>query len=338
MKRYRFNILLLLLIFTATFAYFFIPLYNLAGKITNRSPLRLIFLNNRFKTTDNRVNILLLGKGDAIHDGPNLTDSMLVASYDLTNKKVFLLSVPRDIWSNTLEEKINAAYAFGEAKKKGGGLILAKSEIGAVVNMPIHYGVVIDFDKFSETVDLLGGLDITVQHAFVDNKYPIKGKENDTCNGDTEYACRYETITFEKGLQHMDGDTALKYARSRNAQGEQGSDFARGQRQQLITNALFNKIIGVVKSGNAQKLEALYIELDNAIERDIENESAAFIIKKYMLSKNVELINIPLSEDLFEIPPVDEYFGKYVLIPKDNDLDALHEYIRCKMNQQPCTL
>lgn len=336
MKKYRSKILVLVIAVVCAFVYFFLPLYNLTGKITNKSPLRLVFLNNQFKTTDNKVNFLLLGKGDAIHDGPNLTDSMLVASYDISNKKLFLISIPRDIWSNTLEEKVNAAYAFGEVKRKGGGLILAKSEIGAIVDLPIHYGVVIDFDKFSETIDLLGGLDITVKHSFTDNKYPIKGKENDNCNGDTEYACRYETITFEKGLVHMDGQTALKYARSRNAQGEQGSDFARGQRQQEIIGELFSKILSVVKSGNAQKLEALYEELHSAIERDIENESAAFVVKKYVLSKRVELINIPLSEDLFEIPPVDEYFGKYVLVPKNHDFIALHKYIRCKMDESEC--
>lgn len=336
MKRNRTRILAFCLIAFTALAYFFIPFYKLTGKITGHSPLRLIFLNNRFKTTEGKVNILLLGKGDAVHDGPNLTDSMLVASYDVNNKKIFLISIPRDIWSSTLEEKINAAYAFGEAKQKGGGMILAKAEIGAVVDLPIHYAVVIDFDKFSETIDLLGGLDINVQHDFVDDKYPIKGKENDECNGDEAFKCRYETIRFEKGQQHMDGQTALKYARSRNAKGDQGSDFARGQRQQLIIGALASKILGVVKSGNAKKLEALYIELDSAIERDIENEEGAFLAKKYVLSPNTQLINIPLTEDLFEIPPVDEYFGKYVLVPKDHDFPALHKYIRCKMDESGC--
>ncbi len=336
MKKNRIKILTLVLIFLGALLYFFIPFYSLAGKITGKSPLRLIFLNNRFKTTDNKVNILLLGKGDAIHDGPNLTDSIIVASYDLSKNKLFLISIPRDVWSTTLEEKINAAYAFGEAKRKGGGMILAKSEVGAIVDLPIHYAVVVDFDKFSETIDLLGGLSINVQHAFTDNEYPIEGKENDTCNGDPEYKCRYETIQFEKGEQYMDGKTALKYARSRNAKGEQGTDFARGQRQQLIIGALAEKILGVVKGGSVKKLEALYTELDSAIERDIENESAAFLAKKYVLSRNVELINIPLSEDLFEIPPVDDYFGKYVLIPKDNNFPTLHKYIECKMNEKSC--
>lgn len=336
MKRNRIKILLLCGMVFAAFLYFLIPFYKLVGDITGHSPLRLIFLNDRFKTTDNKVTILLLGKGDAIHDGPNLTDSIIVASYDVSQKKIFTISIPRDVWSSTLEEKVNAAYAFGEAKQKGGGMILAKSEIGAVVDLPIHYALVIDFDKFSETIDLLGGLDITVEHAFVDNEYPIKGKENDECNGDQEFKCRYETIRFEKGPQHMDGQTALKYARSRNAQGEQGSDFARGQRQQLIISSLANKILGVVKSGNAKKLGALYEELDSAIERDIENEESAFLVKKYFLARDTKLVNIPLSEELFEIPPVDDYFGKYVLVPKDHDFPALHKYIHCKMDQKAC--
>lgn len=336
MKRNRTKLLLVCVLFFTALFYYLIPFYKLTQTITGNSPLRLIFLNDRFKTTENIVNILLLGKGDAIHDGPNLTDSILVASYNILEKKIFLISIPRDVWSSTLEEKVNAAYAFGEAKQKGGGMILAKSEIGAVVDLPIHYAVVIDFDKFSETIDLLGGLDIAVQHAFTDAKYPIKGKENDTCNGDIEYECRYETIRFEKGEQHMDGQTALKYARSRNAQGEQGTDFARGQRQQMIIGALANKMLGVIKSGNAKKIEALYVKLNSAIERDIENESAAFLAKKYVLSRNVELINIPLSQELFEIPPVDDYYGKYVLVPKNNDFPELHKHILCKLGKSAC--
>lgn len=325
-------------IFTVILVVLFLlfPYYRLAGKITGHSPLRLLFLNDHFKKTDGRVNILLLGKGDAIHDGPNLTDSMMVASYDIAAKKISLISLPRDIWSSTLEEKINAAYAFGEAKKKGGGMILAKSEIGAIVDLPIHYSVVIDFDKFKDTINLLDGLDVTVENSFTDNEFPIKGKENDLCNmsagkEDIEYKCRYETISFEKGLQHMDGETALKFARSRHATDDEGSDFARGKRQQKILSALSTSMLNVAKSGNVKKLEALYEELNSAIERDIMNEESAFLVKKYLLSGKVTFINIPLTEDLFEVPNVEDYFGKYVLIPVNNDFPALHKYIRDKM-------
>ncbi len=338
MKKHKKKIYIGIFVALLLVAFFLFPYYRLAGKITGHSPLRLLFFNDQFKKTDGKVNILLLGKGDAVHDGPNLTDSMMVASYDIEKKKVFLISLPRDIWSSTLEEKINAAYAFGEAKKKGGGMILAKSEIGAVVDLPIHYVVVIDFDKFKDTIDLLGGLDVEVENAFVDKEYPIKGKENDLCGmsegagkEDTAYTCRYETITFQNGLQHMDGETSLKFARSRHAVGDEGSDFARGKRQQKILSALSAKMLSVAKSGNTGKLEELYEELNSAIERDVQNEEAAFLAKKYLLSGKNDIINIPLPEDLFEVPNVDDYFGKYVLIPVNNDFPALHKYIQARM-------
>lgn len=334
MKKYRTKLIIGLGVLLVILAFLIFPYYQLVGKITGHSPLRLFFLNDQFKKTEGRVNILLLGKGDAIHDGPNLTDSMLVASYDIAKKNMFLISTPRDIWSATLEEKINAAYAFGEAKKKGGGMILAKSEIGAVVGLPIHYAVVIDFNKFKDTIDIVGGLDIDVERSFEDHQYPIKGKENNTCKGDKEYKCRYETVRFVKGPQHMSGEIALKFARSRNAVGDEGNDFARGKRQQKIMSALAVKIIGIAKNGNVKMLEELYNELDRAVERDISNEEAAFLAKAYLLSGKVELVNIPLAEELFEIPNVEDYFEKYVLIPKDNDLPALHKYIECKINPQ----
>jgi len=83
-------------------------------------------------------------------------------------------------------------------------------------------------------VDLLDGVEVDVENTFDDYRYPINGKENDLCDGDPEYDCRYEDIHFDQGLQLMSGETSLKYVRSRNAEGDEGTDFARSQRQQRL--------------------------------------------------------------------------------------------------------
>ena len=67
-----------------------------------------------------------------------------------------------------------------------------------------------------------------IPKAFTDSQYPIAGKENDACGGDATFACRYKTVQFQAGSQHMDGKTALMYVRSRHAEGDEGTDFARG--------------------------------------------------------------------------------------------------------------
>ncbi len=308
------------------------PYYNLVEEITETSPLKILLLEGNYKKTGDRINIVFLGKAGAQHDGPNLTDSILVGSYDIKNKKMISISVPRDIWSNTIKDKINSAYAYGEAKKKGGGMVLAKSEVGAIVGIPIHYAVVIDFEKFKELIDYLGGLDINVERSFDDYKFPVPGKETDDCNGDLEYKCRYRHISFKKGIIHMNGEEALIFVRSRNAQGEEGTDFARNDRQQKILQALSEKIVNRVKKLDVNEIRQMYQIIDKIVERDMQNSEAAYIAKRVLLARNISVKQISLVEDLFEIPRRVDYEGKFVLIPKEGSFTTIHEYIECVLN------
>ena len=94
----------------------------------------------------------------------------------------------------------------------------------------INYFVGVDFDAFKQAVDAVGGINIDVPAGFTDNQYPAG--ECDEGN------CGYETVRFNAGVQHMNGATALIYARSRHGNNGQGSDFARSRRQQQIIVAL----------------------------------------------------------------------------------------------------
>ncbi len=310
--------------------FIFVPPYSaFFKKVTGVSPIWFLLTEGSFKQTDGKVNFLLLGKPDASYEGPNLTDSIMVASLNLTNQKINLISIPRDVWSETLKDKINSAYAYGEAKKSGGGFLLAKAEIGAVVGQPIHHTILVDFEEFKELIDYLGGVDIRVEQSFEDFKYPIKGRENDLCDGDPEYQCRYENISFKKGWQHMTGDFALKFVRSRNAEGVEGSDFARNIRQQKVLTAIYEKTINKIKKLNLKELEEMYSLVDKVVKRDIPNMELAYIGKKVIFSKNIRINQISLSEDFFIVPESRQYQGKYVLIPKDETFNLIHQYINC---------
>jgi LCP family protein required for cell wall assembly len=325
---------------TGLFLGFFIfirPYYVFLTKKVGISPLKTLLSHNDLKTYKNQVNILILGIAGENHDGPNLSDSIMVANYNFDTNQITIISLPRDIWSPTLRDKINTAYAYGEAKQEGGGIKLAKAEIEAIVDTPVHYGAVIDFAKFKELIDVLGGIDVDVKRSFTDKKFPIAGKENDECDGDPEYRCRYETISFQRGLIHMNGETALKYVRSRHADNEEGSDFARAKRQQQIIEATKNKILEIVKKTNIAQIDAIYSAIDKLVARDITNQQAAGIVKSILLGKNFRQKQILLSEDFFEIPDYNLYDGKYVLIPKNNDFTRIHEYVSCNLgNTTPC--
>ncbi len=278
------------------------------------------------KSTDNRTNILLMGIGGGNHEGPDLTDTMLVMSINQANNSMALISVPRDIWSDTLKDKVNSAYHYGEEKKKGGGMTLAKAIIEDVVGVPIHYAVVIDFSQFQKVIDLVGGIDINVPVAFTDNQFPIAGRENDPCDGDPNFACRYQTIHFDKGLQHMSGERALDYVRSRHAEGEEGTDFARNRRQQDLMVALKQKLVKPSIWLPPDKGIALFHALDDATDTDMTLGEFITVGRLFEQTKQANIAKISF-DNLLTTAPAYLYNGLYALIPADS-FDAIHSYIK----------
>ena len=209
---------------------------------------------SKIKSTDQKINVLILGKSGAGHTAPDLTDTVIFSSVSFNNNpSIRLISVPRDIWIPEIRAKINSAYYWGK-QKNNDGMSLSKDLVEGIVGEPIHYVVVFDFSSFTKIIDVLGGVEVNVERSFIDEKYPIAGKENDLCEGDKTYKCRYETITFGKGKQLMDGTTALKFVRSRNAQGDEGTDIAREQRQQEIIVAVKNTILSTKTLLNPNKM------------------------------------------------------------------------------------
>lgn len=161
----------------------------LFGKTTSGSYLGLIrnFIftpADKIQSFGGHTNILILGKGGQGHEAPDLTDTIIFASVDHSPASGILISIPRDIWIPEIKAKVNSAYYWGNQRQEGGGIILAKSSVEEIVGQPVHYGAVIDFTAFKQVVDVLGGIEVQVESSFVDEKYPIPGKENDECGGD----------------------------------------------------------------------------------------------------------------------------------------------------------
>lgn len=158
-----------------------------------------------FKSTDDRVNILMLGLAGGKHDGALLTDSIIVASYHLKSHKVTLISIPRDLWLDSIKNKVNTAYEFGLRDRNGGdGLKFAEDKIDDILGFPIHYGVRIDFSGFSKAIDTVSGVDVEVPKTFDDYNYPITGKEDDLCG----LAEKEIDLTDEK-IKEIDPDQKL---------------------------------------------------------------------------------------------------------------------------------
>lgn len=312
------------------------PYYLFVTQTLNVSPVKTLFSLDGLKSYNDRVNILFLGIAGADRDGPNLSDSIVVLSYDLKSNHLITVSIPRDIWSDALRDKINSAYAYGEAKKKGAGFILAKAEIQAIIGQPIHYGAAINFDQFEELIDFLGGVEVNVENSFTDKEFPITGKENDLCNDDPEYKCRYQIVSFTKGTTLMDGQTALNFVRSRNAIGSEGNDFAREKRQQKVIEAIKDKVIVFVKENKIIQYKKLYDLADKLVKRDINNQQLAILFKNIIFKRNFKQEKIVLSDGFFINPETDlnRYDYRWVLIPTDDDIGIVHKYIDCRLTQK----
>lgn len=316
-------------------------------------------------TDPENINILLLGIGGSNHEGPLLTDTIIVANLNIKDTKASLISLPRDMWSFDLNDRINSAYAKGETKKEGGGLTLAKSVVSQIVGQHINYVVVVDFNGFIRAVDVVGGLDIVVERTFDDFQYPLKGNENDPCGHAEEeidafiatnsaevellnfFPCRYEHLHFDAGEQEMDGITALKYVRSRRAIGEEGTDFARSQRQEKVINAFMDKVFSINFITNPSKVIELYGTLEDSIDTDIQESEFDDFIKLAQKFRGVEINSVVIDYGnreerrggLLTNPPISEKYNyKWTLVPRigEENYAEIHEFIRCNIEMDVC--
>lgn len=325
--------------------------------------------------TNGRTNVLLLGIGGGTHDGPDLTDTIIFASINWKANTVTLVSIPRDLWVPDLMtdsglKKINEAYATGEGNDKHKGLIYAKAAVQEVVGQPIHYAIRLDFQGFVDAINEIGGVDVQVAHTLDDYNYPISGKEDDTCGHTPEelqafnasesasatpdldtftfFPCRFKHLHFNPGLTHMNGETALEFARSRHAAGSEGSDFARSARQQLIIEAVRNKLISSAFF-DPGKLVGLYNIIKGSIDTDISDSDLGLFIGKAVALKTAKIASQVIDygdyangrPGLLQIAPVSAtYDYASVLIPRtgNGNFTEIQQYVGCVLTKGSCVV
>lgn len=275
------------------------------------------------------LTLLLMGYGGGSHDGGLLTDTMMLARIDPIDKTIVLISVPRDLWvplplltgAEPTWAKINSAYAIGNDtrgyqnrdetfKGENGGGNLAKLMIGAVTGITPDYYASVNFDAFTQAIDTIGPLSVVVPYSFQDALYPIRGEEKNLCqfteadlatlsatfkNAELEkqFGCRYELLEFTKGKQLMDGETALKFVRSRHGN-VGGSDFGRAQRQQALVDAVKQKVFSL--SFIPRVLPLAQQTLEN-VQTDIPLSELPALFGKFSDIADYTLYSITLTDD-----------------------------------------
>ncbi len=286
--------------------------------------------------SNQRTNFLLLGiKGENSIDVKDLADTIILVSFYHPTKQITVISIPRDLWVDSLKTKINAVYHYGQQREPQAGINLIQASIQETLGLPVHYTTVVNFNSFIEAIDLLGGVEIEVETSFTDSLFPIPGKENVYPIED-----RYETISFSQGTQLMNGQTALKFVRSRHAEGEEGTDFSRNKRQQLVIKALRLKIL----SANIMLNESIRSKLLDIVQKNVTTNFGPndypSLINLLASSRNNSLISVGLSDEssngdiaILENPPQYLYQNQWVLIAKDNNWEALKQYVQNNLSK-----
>jgi LCP family protein required for cell wall assembly len=184
--------------------------------------------------TESRT-ILLLGtdtrpgKG---RSGLRHSDSIMLVRTDPDHHRLYYLSIPRDVQAAIPGyglDRINAAY-------QRGGAPLAIRTVREFTGIPIDHVVLIDFQRFKDLIDAIGGIDITVPKPIQSNRFE--------CPYDAAGCAEWDGWRFEKGRQHMDGRRALVYSRIReNRLDPSDNDVTRARRQQEVMQAIADKLV-----------------------------------------------------------------------------------------------
>ena len=262
-----------------------------------------------------RVNVLVMGIDQREHEqGPWRTDTMLVLTIDPVTMSGGMLSIPRDLWvpiPGYEEGRINTAHYLGEIYDyPGGGPALAAKTVQYNLGVPIHHYARFNFGAFERMVDLIGGIDVYVEAEISDPAYP-------------DEAYGYDPFYLEAGWRHLNGEMALKYARTRHSA---GGDFDRAKRQQQVIMAIFEQVTRLdLLPQLAPRAPELWQTLQGSVVTDLTLDQ---IIALAQLASEVD-------REQIRYVVIDEYYTQFwstpdeqqVLIPLRDRIRELRDYI-----------
>jgi LCP family protein required for cell wall assembly len=265
-----------------------------------------------------QINILVLGRGGEGHSGADLTDTIMLLMIRKKEKRVGMLSIPRDLWIETKgykAGKINAVYSQG----KNSGLTdteaigLVKDHVKDITGVTPHYYALIDFEGLSEIVDTLDGVDINVNKAFTDTLHKID---------------------YPQGKNHFNGEQAVMYTRARYATGGEGSDFQRADRQQDLLIAIKNKAMTSDTLFSPSKLSNLSKQYKKHIITDIniKNLSRMRVLAGDLSDENTVKAVYSTGNVLYSTTSSG---GAYILLPNSGDWSETREFAKDMFNEKP---
>lgn len=283
---------------------------------------------------DGRVNILMLGRGGEGHDGPDLTDTILIASIDPVQKQAALLSIPRDLWVTPQGyggTKINAVFANAKyaalAKKASkqdsdnAGFAAIEKEIQKDIGIPIHYHVMVDFAGYEQAVNTVGGIDVNIDAANTVQEHMWD-----------EITHKQYYLNVQQGMQHFDGQRALFYSRSRHTSAR--GDFDRSERQRLMIVALKEKVLTLGTFSNPLKMSQLIDNFGNHVQTNMSSVNE--LKRLYDIGKTInssDIASVGLADPPNDYLITGMYNGLSIVRPKAGltDFSDIQNFVRNKL-------
>lgn len=281
-----------------------------------------ISTQTRYMSGDGRVNVLVLGYGGGNHPGPYLTDTLMVVSLNLKDNATTMISVPRDLWVQVPPgsgdyAKLNTAYVNGLENGYNGispspaaGGAEATRKVTEILGIPVNYWLTINFNGFRALVDALGGVNVDVPVGWTAINLGGDGLPG---NG---------VATFKAGMQHMDGERALQYARARyiTNPASEGTDFARAKRQQVLLHAI------VDRARSLSALPGLFGAMDALQQTIYSNLSLADLTALMEKGDFNHAAQVGLTtQNVLENGVTDD--GQDILQPVNGDWNAIQQYV-----------
>lgn len=310
-----------------------------------------------------RINVLLLGmRGENVPGGGLLADTIMVLSLHPKDEKIpndtaraSLVSVPRDLFvkvpGREEQRKINAVYALGEERGKGGGIEDMRTIVGEVTGQTIPYAVVINFQGFIDLVNAIGGITVNLNESFTEgmqfrephvcdaNVYTVPTRPPQyehkyyTRSEGTRYIAKSYLLCYNKdqecggvfelpaGPNELDGTKALCYARARY----QSNDFRRAERQQQVIQAIKDKALTAGTLTDFGKINGLLDSLGDNLRVNTEAWEAKRFFELYQGNQDAKLTQRVLEdseEGLLYAPAATPEHG-YILLPRGDNYDRI---------------
>lgn len=321
--KFKNMMLALSVLIISLFAFFVYQFFVFVQQLSFKDIVFSIFNASLENDKENHSNFLLIGHGGGNHDGANLSDTIMIASLDTNDKTVGIVSIPRDLWVETkelggtrinkiIELSLDEGYTFEE------GIAVLKDAVEQILDIDIHYYASADFAGFTAFIDTIEGIEITVPETIYDPNYPKDGTYD------------FDPFYIKAGTQNIDGETALKYVRSRKTT----SDFDRAKRQQSVLEAIEQKLKSEEILLSKTKLKELYEVFQTYIKTDLEMYEFIYLGRQALQFDNALIAHTVINDDPYSVggfvyTPERQYFGgAFVLLPYTNTYDEIRKFAK----------